>query len=69
MEGKIELKDLPFEIQKMLLNKLDDKDYVSMYLVSKSWRFMISRYLRAVFNVYQYKSCVSFKHASKNRKP
>ena len=29
MEGEIELKDLPFEIQKMLLNKLDDKDYVT----------------------------------------
>ena len=49
MEEKTELNDLPFEIQKNILDKLDDKDHVSINRVSKSWQFMISRYLRIAF--------------------
>lgn len=49
MKEKIELSDFPFEIQKRVLDRLGDKDHVSMHRVSKSWQFMISKYLRIVF--------------------
>ena len=49
MKEKIELSDFPFEIQKRVLDRLGDKDHVSMHRVSKSWQFMISKYLRIAF--------------------
>ena len=45
IKGQMELIDLPHEIQKHILDRLDEKDHVSMHRVSKSWRFMIVDYL------------------------
>lgn len=45
MNGKIEIIDLPYEIQKPILDLLDEKDLISMYRVSQSWRLMIRKYM------------------------
>ena len=49
MKEKIDLSDVPFEIQKRVLDLLSEKDHVSMHRVSKSWQLMISQYLRIAF--------------------
>ena len=51
MNGKISLNDLPFEIQKKIMDLLGEKDHVSMHRVSKSWQCMVSEYLRNVLNL------------------
>ena len=58
MKEKIELSDFPFEIQKRVLDRLGDKDHVSMYRVSKSWQVMISQYLRIAFQFLFHLICV-----------
>ena len=45
MNGQIEFVDLPYETQKHILDKLDEKDHISMFRVSKSWQFMIGQYM------------------------
>ena len=45
MNVQMELTDLPYEIQKCILDRLDEKDHISMHRVSKSWQFMIVEYL------------------------
>lgn len=49
MNNKIELTDFPFELQERILDKLDEKDHISLHRVSKSWQFMMAQYLRNVF--------------------
>ena len=41
----IDLVDLPYEIQKQIFDRLDEKDHVSMHRTSKSWQFMIEQYM------------------------
>ena len=41
----MELAELPYEIQKSILDLLDEKDLKKMYQVSKSWQLMIVEYL------------------------
>ena len=45
MSDHIELADFPYEIQKRILDLLDEKDFISMHRVSTSWQCMIARYL------------------------
>ena len=45
MADHIEITDLPFEVQKGILDRLDEKDLISMHRVSKSWQSMIVRYM------------------------
>ena len=45
MSETIDICGLPCEIQKRVLDFLDEKDHVSMFRVSKSWRFMIVQYM------------------------
>ena len=45
MNEQIGLIDCPYEIQKRILDKLDEKDHISMYRVSKSWQIMIGQYM------------------------
>ena len=42
---KVDLSDFPYEIQKQVLSKLDEKDLIAMHEVSKSWKFMIVGYM------------------------
>ena len=39
------LSDAPYEIQKQVLDKLDEKDLVAMHKVSEAWKSMIVHYL------------------------
>ena len=62
MKEEIELSDFPFEIQKRVLDRLGDKDHVSMHRVSKSWQVMISKYLRIAFQFWCHLRCVGTYH-------
>ena len=45
MNGQTEVIDLPYEIQKKILDQLKEKDLISMHRVSKSWQVMIGKYM------------------------
>ena len=45
MNKQIEFVDLPYEIQKKILDLLSQKDHVSLHRVSKAWKFLIGQYL------------------------
>ena len=42
---KVDLSDFPYEIQKQVLDKLDEKDLKAMHEVSKTWKSMIVEYM------------------------
>ena len=62
MKEKIDLSDVPFEIQKRVLDLLSEKDHVSMHRVSKSWQLMISQYLRIAFQLNSWHICTETYH-------
>ena len=45
MAKKLDLSEFPYEIQKQVLDKLDEKDFVAMHKVSTTWKSMIGEYL------------------------
>lgn len=45
MDKKIVLDECPYEIQKRILDLLDEKDHITIHRVSKSWRMMICQYM------------------------
>lgn len=45
MANRLDLSELPYEIQKQVLDKLDDEAFVAMHKVSETWKSMIVQYL------------------------
>ena len=45
MSDQIEFTELPYEIQKRVLDRLGEKDLISMHRVSKSWKSLIVQYM------------------------